>query len=130
MEDSAKSRLLTGFDGDAGSCDRRCCGDPTKHGDYDITDSLCHKLTVCVKRLVLHSGCGCSASVLSAYILPEMANGRYKKVLFIASGAMMSPDMIKQGESIPAIGHLLLFESDNKASRSGYTDVQRLMRGE
>ena len=57
------------------------------------------------------SGCGCSASVLSAYILPEMANGKYKKVLFIASGAMMSPDMLKQGESIPAIGHLLLFES-------------------
>ena len=57
------------------------------------------------------SGCGCSASVLSAYILPEMEKGKYKNVLFIASGAMMSPDMIKQGESIPAIGHLLLFES-------------------
>ncbi len=56
------------------------------------------------------SGCGCSASVLSAYVLPEIENGRYKKVIFIASGAMMSPDMVKQGESIPAIGHLLLFE--------------------
>lgn len=56
------------------------------------------------------SGCGCSASVLSAYILPEICSGRLKRVLFVASGAMMSPDMIKQGESIPAIGHLLLFE--------------------
>ena len=53
----------------------------------------------------------CSASVLSAYILPEIEGGRYKRVLFVASGAMMSPDMIKQGESIPAIGHLLLFEA-------------------
>jgi stage V sporulation protein AD len=56
------------------------------------------------------SGCGCSASVLSAHIIPEIARGRYKKVLFVASGAMMSPDSIKQGESIPAVGHLLLFE--------------------
>ena len=57
------------------------------------------------------SGCGCSASVLSAFVLPEMERGRYKKVIFVASGAMMSPDMIKQGESIPAIGHLLVFET-------------------
>lgn len=57
------------------------------------------------------SGCGCSASVLSAYILPEMEKGSFKRVLFVASGAMMSPDSIKQGESIPAVGHLLLFET-------------------
>ncbi len=56
------------------------------------------------------SGCGCSATVISAYVLPEMEKGRFKKVIFVASGAMMSPDMIKQGESIPAIGHLLVFE--------------------
>lgn len=57
------------------------------------------------------SGCGCSASVVSAYVLPEMEKKHYKNVIFVASGAMMSPDMIKQGESIPAIGHLLVFES-------------------
>jgi stage V sporulation protein AD len=48
--------------------------------------------------------------VLSGYILPEIEKGKYKRVLFVASGAMMSPDSIKQGESIPAVGHLLLFE--------------------
>jgi stage V sporulation protein AD len=57
------------------------------------------------------SGCGCSASVLSAYILPQMESGRIRKTIFVASGAMMSPDMIKQGQSIPAIGHLLVLES-------------------
>lgn len=57
------------------------------------------------------SGCGCSATVISAYVLPEMEKGNIKKTLFVASGAMMSPDSIKQGESIPAIGHLVLFES-------------------
>ena len=58
------------------------------------------------------SGCGCSATVLSAYVLPEMEKGNIKRTLFVASGAMMSPDSIKQGESIPAIGHLVLFESE------------------
>ncbi|MBQ8409147.1 MAG: stage V sporulation protein AD [Clostridia bacterium] len=57
------------------------------------------------------SGCGCAASVLSAYVIPEMEKGRFKKVLFVASGAMMSPDSIKQGQSIPAVGHLLLFKA-------------------
>lgn len=62
------------------------------------------------------SGCGCSATVLSAYILPEILKGRFKKVLFIASGAMMSPDSIKQGQSIPAVGHLLLLETHQEAN--------------
>ena len=57
------------------------------------------------------SGCGCAASVVSAYLLPQMEAGCFKRVLFIASGAMMSPDSIKQGQSIPAVGHLLLFEA-------------------
>ena len=57
------------------------------------------------------SGCGCSACVLSAYVIPEMEKGRFHRVLFLASGAMMSPDSIKQGQSIPAIGHLLLLEA-------------------
>ncbi len=60
------------------------------------------------------SGCGCSASVLSAYIIPQMEKGRFKKTLFVASGAMMSPDSIKQGQSIPAVGHLLMLESSVK----------------
>lgn len=60
------------------------------------------------------SGCGCSASVLSAHILPEIEKGRYKRVIFVASGAMMSPDSVKQGQSIPAVGHLLLFEGAEK----------------
>lgn len=57
------------------------------------------------------SGCGCAASVLSAHILPEMEKGNLKNILFIASGAMMSPDSLKQGQAIPAIGHLLNFKS-------------------
>ena len=53
------------------------------------------------------SGCGCSASVLAAYLLPQIAEGALRRVLFLATGAMMSPDSIKQGQSIPAVAHLL-----------------------
>ena len=53
------------------------------------------------------SGCGCAASVLCSYILPQLQDGRLKNVLFIATGAMMSPTSVQQGESIPGIAHLL-----------------------
>lgn len=53
------------------------------------------------------SGCGCSASVLSAYILPKLERGEYHDVLYIATGALMSPMAIQQGQSIPGIAHLV-----------------------
>ncbi len=53
------------------------------------------------------SGCGCSASVLCGYILPQLKEGLLKNVLFLATGAMMSPTSVQQGESIPGIAHLL-----------------------
>ena len=58
------------------------------------------------------SGCGCSAVVLAAYLLPELIRGRWERILFLSTGAMMSPDSIKQGESIPAVAHLLEFCRD------------------
>lgn len=52
------------------------------------------------------SGCGCSAAVLCTYILNKMTAGELKNVLFIATGALMSPTSSQQGESIPGIAHL------------------------
>ena len=51
------------------------------------------------------SGCGCSAAVLCGHILRGMREGRWKRVLFAATGALMSPTACMQGESIPAICH-------------------------
>lgn len=56
------------------------------------------------------SGCGCSAVVLSAYLLPRIVRGELARILFLSTGAMMSPDSIKQGNSIPAVAHLLEIE--------------------
>lgn len=53
------------------------------------------------------SGCGCSASVLCGHILNGMLAGRWRHILFCATGALMSPLAIQQGESIPSICHLL-----------------------
>lgn len=53
------------------------------------------------------SGCGCSASVLCAHILPRIKDGRLGEVLFMATGALMSPTSNLQGETIPSIAHLV-----------------------
>lgn len=56
------------------------------------------------------SGCGCSASVLCAYLLPKLKSGELKRILFCATGALMSPELSKQGESIPGISHAVSIE--------------------
>ena len=53
------------------------------------------------------SGCGCSASVLCSYILNKMTSGEIHNVLFMATGALMSPTSSQQGESIPSVAHLI-----------------------
>lgn len=53
------------------------------------------------------SGCGCSASVLCGYFLPKLQTGEIKELLFIGTGALMSPTASQQGESIPSIAHLV-----------------------
>ncbi|MBR3817175.1 MAG: hypothetical protein IKJ27_10685 [Clostridia bacterium] len=53
------------------------------------------------------SGCGCSASVLCSYILNAMKKGEYSNILFVATGALMSPVSSREGESIPGIAHLV-----------------------
>ncbi|MEG0456997.1 MAG: stage V sporulation protein AD [Oscillospiraceae bacterium] len=53
------------------------------------------------------SGCGCSASVLSSYFLPKMKRGELSNILFVATGALLSPTTVQQGKSIPSIAHLI-----------------------
>ena len=56
------------------------------------------------------SGCGCAASMLCAHILPQIAEGKLKRVLFMATGALLSPTTSMQGESIPGVAHAVVFE--------------------
>ena len=57
------------------------------------------------------SGCGCAASVMAAHIIPEIKAGDLRRVLFLATGAMMSPSSIQQGLSIPAVAHGIVLEA-------------------
>ena len=52
------------------------------------------------------SGCGCSAAVMSSHIMRLMRENKLKKVLFAGTGALMSPLVSLQGETIPAICHI------------------------
>ena len=58
------------------------------------------------------SGCGCSAAVLCGYFLDKVRSGEYKNILFCATGALMSPTMSQQGESIPGISHAVHISRD------------------
>ncbi len=58
------------------------------------------------------SGCGCSASVLNSYLLKQLNQGKWHKILFMATGALMSPTSALQGESIPGIAHLVQLEKE------------------
>ncbi|MCQ2514991.1 MAG: stage V sporulation protein AD [Ruminococcus sp.] len=53
------------------------------------------------------SGCGCAGSVFCSKILSEMRAGKLNNILFMATGALMSPTSSGQGASIPSIAHLL-----------------------
>ena len=57
------------------------------------------------------SGCGCSAAVLNGYVLGGMRAGRWKRVLFAPTGALLSPTSSFQGESIPGICHAVVISS-------------------
>ena len=51
------------------------------------------------------SGCGCSAAVLTGYLLKELRAGKRQTMLFCPTGALHSPTTALQGESIPGICH-------------------------
>jgi len=58
------------------------------------------------------SGAGCSATVFSSYIYNEMKNKKIKKVILMATGALLSTLSSQQGESIPSIAHAVCIKID------------------
>jgi stage V sporulation protein AD len=56
------------------------------------------------------SGAGCSATVLYGHILNQMKKGIFKRILVVATGALLSPISFQQNESIPCIAHAVSIE--------------------
>lgn len=130
MAPSAQSTLLRYFEsththpddydlivtGDLGWEGGRILCDLMSAEDCDISGQYqdCGRLIFTQNTQDTHSGgsgCGCSAVVLGGYLLPRLASGDIRRMLFMATGALMSPDSIKQGNSIPGVAHLLCLES-------------------
>ncbi|MBN8234751.1 stage V sporulation protein AD [Halobacillus kuroshimensis] len=62
------------------------------------------------------SGCACSAVVTYGKLIQDLMEGKYNKVLVAATGALMSPMMIQQKESIPGIAHAVVLKRGEGAS--------------
>ena len=56
------------------------------------------------------SGCGCSAVVFSSYIIDNVRDGKWKRVLFIPTGALLSTVSYNEGQSVPGIAHGVIVE--------------------
>lgn len=79
---------------------------------YDMSNVYndCGLMIYDLKKQDMHSGgsgCGCSAVVFASYIYDQLKTGKLKNILFIGTGALMSPSSVQQGRSIPGIAHLV-----------------------
>lgn len=99
------------FTGDLGSVGKSIVVDLMKKEGYDLTKNYfdCGELIFDSSQDVHAggSGCACSGLILCAHILPQMVKEKLKKVLFMPTGALMSPTMVQQGDTIPGIAHAL-----------------------
>lgn len=101
--------IVTGDLGDEGSellkilLKREGCNIDRQHLDcgkllYDLKNKDCH---------AGGSGCGCSAATLALQFLPGLTDGTYRKILFLSTGALMSPTSIQQGKSIIGVAPVI-----------------------
>ena len=87
--------------------------------DISRNHTDCGLLLYDIERQDVHaggSGCGCAGSVFNSYILRRLSEGELKKVLLVATGALMSPTSTLQGESIPSVAHAVLVAKPQNVS--------------
>ena len=56
------------------------------------------------------SGCACGGTLLNSYFFRKMRKGKFRKIFFLATGALLSPTLIQQKDSIPSIAHGVVIE--------------------
>jgi stage V sporulation protein AD len=101
--------------GDLGKVGHRIAGDLlTKHG----LDIPVEKLTDCGILMYKEeqpvfagaSGCACVATTTFGHLLNRMRKGELKRILVIATGALLSPMSYQQKETIPCIAYAVSIE--------------------
>lgn len=103
--------------GDLGSVGKALAMDLFHREGYDMGDVLddCGTMIFDLETQDVHaggSGCGCSAVVLSGYLMQKMQSRKYKNILFCGTGALLSPVSTQQGESIPSVCHAVAISMD------------------
>ncbi|WP_310605182.1 stage V sporulation protein AD [Anaerosporobacter sp.] len=101
--------------GDLGYVGKDILLDMLKEKGYDITSRYmdCGIEIFSQEEQDTHSGgsgCGCSASTLTGYIFKKMKKQEWKKVLFVPTGALLSPVSFNEGNSVPGIAHGVMLE--------------------
>lgn len=96
--------------GDLGSLGKTIVLDQFRRTGVDLSAVYedCGLLIYDTKTQDVHaggSGCGCGASVLCGYLLDKLEKRELRKLLFCATGALLSPVSSWQGESIPGVCH-------------------------
>jgi stage V sporulation protein AD len=104
--------------GDLGALGSRIVKDLTWEKGFDISEKHvdCGEIIykVIEDEFQGGSGAGCSAVVLNSLILSKMKAGLYNRILFAATGALLSTVSSGQGESIPCISHVVELEVERK----------------
>lgn len=105
-------RIITG---DLGSVGSEILLDLLKAEGYDISKQhMDCGLTIYDRKFQdVHSGgsgCGCAAVTLNGYILQNMWEGKWKKVLFVPTGALLSTVSSNEGDTVPGIAHAVALE--------------------
>lgn len=101
--------------GDLGKVGHRIAGDLLKKHGIDIPEK---KLTDCGILMYQDnqpvmaggSGCACVATTTYGHFLNRMRRGELKKILVVATGALLSPMSYQQKETIPCIAHAVSIE--------------------
>lgn len=101
--------------GDLGRVGHKIAGDLLKKHGLEIPEEIftdCGILIYSDEQPVIAggSGCGCAATVTYGHIFNRMKKGELKKVLIVATGALLSPLSYQQKESIPCIAHAVSIE--------------------
>ena len=101
--------------GDLGHVGKDILADLCKNSGYNIKSVYndCGVLIFDKSTQDTHSGgsgCGCIASVFSGYLFNQLKSKKLKKILLIATGALMNSMSSQQGESIPGIAQAISIE--------------------
>jgi stage V sporulation protein AD len=103
------------FSGDLGKLGENILRDLLANGGYpvDARYSDCGRMIFDAKQHPFQggSGCGCSAVVLNGFIMDKLRRREYRRVLFVATGALLSPVSSFQGNTIPGIAHAIVLEA-------------------